>query len=141
MAEDTVPTSDVALDGALERLEQAEADLEAVENLRRHAADEAERAATELGAVLHGAIERAIARRDALEDELAAVLDHIARLEAMRARSLASGAPQRIDIPHASTDEPNASNDDRGDPGEVAKYEDQWQQLMRSREEDSALSP
>ena len=88
MADDIVNhRSDPLLDGALERFERAEAELEETDERRRRLADEAARAAAELESTLDEAIRKSIGERDRLEEELAVVADHISRLESIRARS------------------------------------------------------
>jgi hypothetical protein len=121
MADETIRTTvDPALDGALERFERAEAELEETDARRQRLADEAARAASELESVLGESIDKAISTRDRLEDELAVVTDHISRLEAMRARSeRTSGAPTVQTV--------------------GAGAEDQWDRLLRSRDEDEPI--
>ena len=137
MAEDTVGTTDPLLDGALERFERAEAELEETEERRRRLSDEASRAASELRAVLDSSIEKAIARRDQLEEELAVVLDHIARLEAMRNRS--SGTPETtVETPEIHRAE---STVDLADDDGAAAYAGRWDDLTKSRDGSVAFTP
>ncbi len=136
MADDTMHhPGDLTLHDALERLERAEAELEQTEEHRRRLADEATRAASELESVLGDSIGKAISKRDRLEEELAAVLDHIARLEAIRARSTGEAASVAVrsgsTAPIVHTDD-EAPEDD-GQRGSA--HEDQWHELMKSRDD------
>ncbi|HWC71955.1 MAG TPA: hypothetical protein VG993_12400 [Actinomycetota bacterium] len=141
MADDTL-RRDTALDGALERFERAEAELEETEERRRRLAEEAARAASELETTLEHGIRTALEERDRLEGELAAVLDHIARLEAMRARSsgrVADGASTAEPAPTIDLDREAPPPSSTGDGGTEA-YEDKWYELMRSRDDDTAFT-
>ena len=140
MADETMRTTlDPAIDGALERFERAEAELEETEERRRRLADEAASAAADLESVLGESIAKAIATRDRLEDELAVVTDHLTRLESMRARSSgdAIGAASRVQIEHTIGVEHTidvASADGSAEPAV-----DQWDQLLRSRDDDAPV--
>lgn len=140
MGDDWRQRVDPAFDGALERFERAEAELEETEDRRRRLADEAARAAAELESTIDQAIRSSLLERDRLEEELAAVLDHIARLESIRARS--SGRDRNADGAAAigSADEAdaeaeaNVSSQEADRPGGVASAE-QLYELIRSRED------
>jgi chromosome segregation ATPase len=141
MADDTLIRADAALDGALERFERAEAELEETEARRLRLADEAARAASELEATLEQGIRTALEERDRLEEELAAVVDHITRLETIRTRSSGradpSAAPESaptIDLDREAP-EPSGTSDEQ-----TAAYEDKWYELMKSRDDDTAYT-
>jgi septal ring factor EnvC (AmiA/AmiB activator) len=141
MADDTLrQDGDPLLDGALARFERAEAELEETEERRRRLADEAARAAAELESTLDQAIRTSLAERDRLEDELAAVLDHIARLEAIRTRS--SGRDDVVvttSRAHGEDHEIQIASDETAEDS-VSLPDQHWRDLIRSRE-DSAISP
>jgi hypothetical protein len=127
--------ADPALDGALDRFERIESELEETEERRRKLAAKAASAASELESVLNESIGKAIATRDRLEEELAAVVDHISRLEAVRSRS-SRATPAPISLETAG-DTP--ALEPAGDkPGDA--YEEQWYELMKSRENDSTFT-
>jgi len=140
MADDTLRHADAELDGAIQRFERAESELEENEERRRRLAEEAERAASELEATLDQGIRNAIEKRDRIEEELAAVLDHLARLEAIRARSsgrTADGAAEPappVDL-EAAASEPSSTGE-----GGAEAYEDKWYEMMKSRDKDSAFT-
>ena len=90
--------ADATLDGALDRFERIESELEETEERRRELTAKAARAASELEAVLDESIGKAIATRDRLEDELAVVVDHISRLEAVRSRSSRATKPVAVEV-------------------------------------------
>jgi hypothetical protein len=139
MADDTLRHADPELDGAIKRFERAESELEEHEERRRRLADEADRAAFELEATLDQGIRNAIEQRDRIEEELAAVLDHLARLEAIRARS--SGRATVAADPAPPVDLEAASSEPSSTDGEGAEaYEDKWYELMKSRDDDSAFT-
>ena len=144
MAEDTWQhRTDPVFDGALERFERAEAELEQTEERRRRLADEAARAAAELESTLDQAIRSALGERDRLEDELAAVLDHIARLESIRARSSSRGTHVIAATDPRAAEEPD-------DEAEVVAHEaerpdgaasaEALYELIRSREDSQQTS-
>jgi hypothetical protein len=129
--------ADPVFDGALERFERAEAELEETEERRRRLAEEAARAAAELESTVDQAIRSSLAERDRLEDELAAVLDHIARLESIRARSSNRGtnvtaAAEARPVEDPSDERDVGSGDDRTDGGASAE---RLYELIRSRED------
>jgi hypothetical protein len=111
---------DPTLDGALDRFERVESELEEAEERRRMLADEAARAASELESVLNESIGKAIATRDRLEEELAVVIDHISRLEAVRSRSSRTTTPVVID---AARDPGTASMEPGGDVGADGEHQ------------------
>ena len=128
--------ADPALDGALDRFERIESELEETEERRRKLTEKAARAASELESVLNESIGKAIATRDRLEEELAAVIDHISRLEAVRSRSSrTTTAPISLETAwrHRPALEPAGDK-----PGDA--YEEQWYELMKSRENDSTFT-
>ncbi len=138
MSDDTLRHADPDLDGAIERFERAESELEEHEERRRRLAEEADRAASELEATLEQGIRNAIEQRDRLEEELAAVLDHLARLEAIRARS---GGRRDAEVPAPTVDlgaasseaapsEPTVSETPAEGAGATEAYEDKWYELM-----------
>jgi hypothetical protein len=128
--------ADPALDGALDRFERIESELEETEERRRKLAEKAARAASELESVLNESIGKAIATRDRLEEELAAVVDHISRLEAVRFRSSrATSSP----ISPEGGDTPSPALEPDGEKTGQA-YEEQWYELMKSRENDSTFT-
>jgi hypothetical protein len=98
--------------------------------------EEAARAAAELESTLDRAIRSSIAQRDRLEDELAAVTDHIARLESIRARSSGRNTEPVITAGSSSDDAPHAA----AGADDHASAEGHWLDLS-TRREDSALSP
>jgi len=139
MAKDSLLTNDESvIDGALERFERAEAELGEVEERRKHAVDEAARAAAELDSVVNESVQKAIVRRDQLEEELAAVVDHIARLEAMRSRPAAQAstldAPVTGPVAQGDEVEQGSADDD------AAAYEDSWYEQLKSRNGKSAFT-
>jgi len=144
MADDIVNhRSDPLLDGALERFERAEAELEETDERRRRLADEAARAAAELESTLDEAIRKSIGERDRLEEELAVVADHISRLESIRARSAGrntrvtvTAAPQLSDL----GEEGSFAVGERAETDESADYVSRWSELTKSRDGDTALS-
>ncbi|HET9310856.1 MAG TPA: hypothetical protein VFP41_06490 [Actinomycetota bacterium] len=140
MADDTLRHADAELDGAIQRFERAESELEENEERRRRLAEEAERAASELEATLDHGIRNAIEKRDRIEEELAAVLDHLARLEAIRARS--SGRAGRGAAEPAPPVELEAAASEPSSTGEggAEAYEDKWYEMMKSRDKDSAFT-
>jgi len=142
MADDIVHhRSDPLLDGALERFERAEAELEETEERRRRLADEAARAAAELDSTLDQAIRKSIDDRDRLEDELAAVVDHITRLEAIRTRSAGRNTAVTVTaVPRASEDRGEDTLEGSEDSEPKDAYEEQWYDLMKSRDGNSAFS-
>jgi hypothetical protein len=111
---------DPTLDGALDRFERVESELEEAEERRRMLADEAARAASELESVLNESIGKAIATRDRLEEELAVVIDHISRLEAVRSRSSRTTTPVVID---SARDPGTASMEPGGDVGADGEHQ------------------
>jgi chromosome segregation ATPase len=147
MADDTLRHADPDLDGAIERFERAETELEEHEERRRRLAEEANRAASELEATLEHGIRNAIEQRDRLEEELAAVLDHLARLEAIRARSGgrrdAVEPARTVDLEAAPSEpavsEAAASESPATEAEATEAYEDKWYELMKSRD-DSAFT-
>jgi chromosome segregation ATPase len=129
--------ADPALDGALDRFERIESELEETEERRRELAAKAARAAAELESVLSQSIGKAVATRDQLEEELAAVVDHISRLEAVRSRSSrATTAPVEVEDGGDTLTPASAPDDEKA--GEA--YEEQWYELMKSRENDSSFT-
>lgn len=146
MADETMRTTlDPAIDGALERFERAEAELEETDERRRQLADQAARAAADLEAVLGESIAKVVATRDRLEEELAVVQDHLGRLESMRARSAggttsaasAASTASTVQVEHTIEVEHTidvASEDEDDEPAV-----DQWDQLLRSRDDDTAV--
>jgi hypothetical protein len=129
---------DPALGGALDRFERIESELEETEERRRKLAAKAARAAAELESVLNESIGKSIATRDRLEEKLAAVIDHISRLEAVRSRSSrATTTPISLEGDGDDTLTPAF-----GPGGEKSgeAYEEQWYELMKSRENDSTFS-
>ena len=139
MADDTLRhEGDPLLDGALARFERAEAELEETEERRRRLADEAARAAAELESTLGQAIDTSLAERDRLEDELAAVLDHIARLEAIRTRSSSRGGDVIVSAGPADADHDIHIATEGEDP--VALPDKHWRDLIRSREDTAYTS-
>jgi DNA repair exonuclease SbcCD ATPase subunit len=124
--------ADPVLDGALDRFERIESELEETEERRRKLTEKAARAASELESVLNESIGKAIATRDRLEDELAVVVDHISRLEAVRARSSRTTTPDAVEV-HRDPTNPGV------EPGGEA-YEEQWHELMKSRDGDSTFT-
>ena len=112
--------ADPALDGALDRFERIESELEETEERRRKLTEEAARAASELESVLNESIGKAIATRDRLEEELAVVIDHISRLEAVRSRSSRTTTPVVID---AARDPGTASIEPGGDVGADGEHQ------------------
>ena len=139
MADDTLrTTADPTLDGALERFERAEAELEETEERRKRLSDEAARAAAELESTLDQAIRKAIDERDRLEEELAAVVDHIAKLEAIRTRSGKRNSAVTLTAVPKDTEDGDGSEGTEGATKDA--YEDQWYELMKSRGDDAAFS-
>jgi hypothetical protein len=111
MADDSgLGPADPTVDDAVRRFERAETALEETEDRRRAAIDEARRAASDLERVLDGSIAAAVAERDRLEDELAAVLDHLARLESMRGRREAIGRLAATVVPFDGGADPRADD-------------------------------
>jgi hypothetical protein len=129
--------ADPALNGALDRFERIEVELEETEERRRELTEKAARAASELESVLNESIGKAIARRDQLEEELAAVIDHISRLEAVRSRS-SRATPAPISLETGGDTLTPALEPDGDKPGDA--YEEQWYELMKSRENDSTFT-
>lgn len=129
--------ADTMFDGALERFERAEAELEETEERRRRLAEEAARAAAELESTVDQAIRSSLVERDRLEGELAAVLDHIARLESIRARSSSRGTAVTAVAADRPVEDPSdeagvVSGDQRTDGADSAE---QLYELIRSRED------
>lgn len=140
MADHIERIDDQALDGALGRFERAEAELEETEQRRRQLADEAARAASELETTLAESIRASLEKRDRLEEELALVLDHISRLEAMRAKSAgrrAAGADQSASAGFLDLDRTADASERDGDDG---PHEERWSELTNLRDDDSALT-
>lgn len=142
MADDIVHhRSDPLLDGALERFERAEAELEETEERRRRLADEAARAAAELESTLDQAIRKSIDDRDRLEEELAAVVDHITRLESIRARSGGRNTAVTVTAVPRLSEERDEDTLEASEGSEAKEaYEGQWYELMKSRDGDTAFS-
>lgn len=137
MADDILREGDAALDGALGRFERAEAELDETEERRRRLVEEAAVAAAELERITAASISTAIATRDRLEEELAIVVDHITRLEAIRARS-AGDEDLRIEKGCGATiDDGSVANDP---PAHTELREEQWVDLMRSHHDDTAFT-
>lgn len=144
MADHIERLDDQALDGALGRFERAEAELEKTEQRRRQLADEAARAASELETTLAESIRASLEKRDRLEEELALVVDHISRLETMRATSAsrrAAGADQSASASFLDLDrstggaKSHGEDDPQGDP-----HQERWSELTKLRDDDSALT-
>jgi DNA repair exonuclease SbcCD ATPase subunit len=131
--------ADPALDGALDRFERIESELEETEERRRKLTEKAARAASELESVLNESIGKAIATRDRLEEELAAVIDHISRLEAVRSRSSrATPAPAPVSLEARGDILTPALEPDGEKTGDA--HEEQWYELMKARENDSTFT-
>jgi len=129
--------ADPALDGALDRFERIESELEETEERRRKLTEKAARAASELESVLNESIGKAIATRDRLEEELAVVIDHISRLEAVRSRS---SRPPTAPISLEDGGNPLSPALETGVERAGEAHEEQWYDLMKSRESHSTFS-
>jgi septal ring factor EnvC (AmiA/AmiB activator) len=140
MADHIERIDDQALDGALGPFERAEAELEETEQRRRQLAEEAARAASELESTLAESIRASVEKRDRLEEELALVIDHISRLEAMRAKSAGRRALGAETSPAASFLDLDRTADAAERDGDDGPHEERWSELTNLADDDSALT-